>query len=339
MDELSKVELLAKIQDTWNTLIAFLDGLTAEQRAQPTDAAGWTVKDHAIHLSLWEDNLIALLEGRSRVADFDVPQATWDEGSDAINALLQPRHRDRAWDDVRQAMNASHRRVLDKVGVMTEAELMLPYEHYQPGMHREGPILWWINGNTWEHYPEHMEWMRAIVGRPAGEGVVAEALRLFDQKWDELWVFLTTMTDRQLTQLTDAAGWTIKDHAMHLAQWHETFPAMLDGKSRAEALGVPQQMWDDAFQKPGGWDEINAVIQQRHRDLPASEVLQRLRANRETVRARIAAMTDAEAALPYNHFQPSSSVDSPISNWFRINTYEHYAEHIDWMRDIIESAS
>ena len=92
--------------------------LTDEQREQRTDAAGWTVKDHAIHLSLWENNLIALLEGRSRIEDFDVPQAVWDEGSDAINAVLQPRHRDRAWSDVRQAMTASQRRVLDKVGAI-----------------------------------------------------------------------------------------------------------------------------------------------------------------------------------------------------------------------------
>ncbi len=339
MDELSKSELLAKIEQTWNALMSFLDGLTSEQREQRTDAAGWTVKDHAIHLSLWEDNLIALLNGRSRTEDFSVSQATWDQGSDAINAVLQPRHHQRTWDDVRQAMTASHRRVLDTVGGMTEAELMLPYEHYQPGIHREGPILWWINGNTWEHYPEHMEWMRAIVGVPSGEGVVAEALRLFDQKWDELWVFLTTMDERQLNQLTDAAGWTIKDHAMHLAQWHETFPALLDGKSRAEALGIPQQMWDDAFQKEGGWDEVNAAIQQRYRDLPANEVLQRLRDNRNKVRARIAAMTDADAALPYRHYQPSSSLDTPVSHWFAVNTYEHYAEHIDWMRDIIEASS
>ena len=49
MDELSKSELLAKIEGTWNTLMSFLDGLTPEQREQRTDAAGWTVKDHAIH--------------------------------------------------------------------------------------------------------------------------------------------------------------------------------------------------------------------------------------------------------------------------------------------------
>jgi hypothetical protein len=68
-------------------------------------------------------------------------------------------------------------------------------------------------------------------------------------------------------------------------------------------------------------------------------VLQRLRDNRNKVRARIAAMTDADAALPYRHYQPSSSLDTPVSHWFAVNTYEHYAEHIDWMRDIIEASS
>jgi hypothetical protein len=339
MTELSKSGLLAKIGETWNALQGFLATLTPMQRTQPADAAGWTVKDHAIHLSLWEDNLIALLEGRSRIEDFDIPQSTWDEGSDAINAVLQPRHRDRPWDDVRQAMIASHQRVLDKVASMTEEQLLLPYNHYQPGVHREGPIIWWINGNTWEHYPEHAEWMRAIVGAPEHEGIVAGALRQFDQKWDELWTFLTALSEEQIADMADAAGWTVKDHAMHLAQWHETFPALLDGKSRAEALGISQQMWNESFHKPGGWDEINAVIQQRYRDLPTDEVLSRLRANRDKVRARIEAMSDADAVLPYNHYQPSSTVELPVANWMRINTYEHYDEHLEWMHAIIEASS
>ena len=69
-----KAELLEKMRTGWNELLAFIATLTPEQMSTPTDAAGWTMKDHLMHLAVWQEGVYALLEGRDRAAAMGVPQ-------------------------------------------------------------------------------------------------------------------------------------------------------------------------------------------------------------------------------------------------------------------------
>jgi uncharacterized damage-inducible protein DinB len=338
-DALDKDTLLDKIDAKWEDLWVYLSGITLDERTRPADAGGWTVKDHAIHLSLWEDNLLALLDGRSRADAFGVSPETWASGSDAVNAVLYERHRDRPWLDVRRAMIDSHTRVLARLDSMSEAELHLPYKHYQPTTRRSRPVVEWVSGNTWHHYGQHLRWMKAITGTPLKEKPIAGVLRSAESKFDELWAFLTGLSAEQFAGRADAGGWTVKDHAIHLSRWHDTFPALLDGESRAVALGVTQEQWDAVRSSPNGWDEINGLIQRQERDTPPDEVLRRLREGQERVLGRIRAMSDADAMRPYSHYQPSSTLDIPVVHWMRINTFDHYDEHLDWMREIAEGGS
>ncbi len=75
---LSKVELLAAIEQGWNGLNAYVDSLTPEQLTTPTDAAGWTAKDHLAHLAVWEDTINALLDKKPRAPHVGIDQALWD---------------------------------------------------------------------------------------------------------------------------------------------------------------------------------------------------------------------------------------------------------------------
>lgn len=158
-----------------------------------------------------------------------------------------------------------------------------------------------------------------------------ELLAAIHQNWAELHAWLGTLTEQQCTQPTDAAGWTVKDHVAHLWVWEDGMNAFLQRQSRPQYMQIPAELWGDDF------DPLNAVIQQRHKDLPWSEVSQRFAASHEQLLARLEALSDADLQRPYNHYQPEEEYTSPAINSLAGNTFHHYAEHLPWMQAIVAS--
>ena len=163
---LSKDDLLKRMQVGWDELNRYVESLGDAQLTGPTDAAGWTVKDHLIHLAIWEDSVFALLEGLSRQDYMGVDQAIWDSGDfDRINAVIQQRFRDMPMDAVRRTHNDVHQRLVRKIESLSDEDLHRPYSHYQSGSPQTAEVIGWIVGNSYEHYDEHRPWIEAILGR------------------------------------------------------------------------------------------------------------------------------------------------------------------------------
>lgn len=159
----TREELLREIDTSWNELQTFLATLSKEQLTRPTDAAGWTAKDHVIHLAAWEVANLASLEGQSKREALDIPQEIWDQDDDPINAVIQERYRDMPLDAVMQTLSQNHERILTKIRSMSEADLQLPYRHYQPHSNDERPVILYAMWDTAHHYREHIPWIAAIV--------------------------------------------------------------------------------------------------------------------------------------------------------------------------------
>jgi hypothetical protein len=162
---ITKADLLRRIENGWNDFQAYLGTLSEEQLTTPTDTAGWTAKDHVIHLAIWEDGITALLEGRSQRAGMEVDVATWSQGVDTINALIQQRHHDVPLNVVMETFRQRHERLVNKIKTMSDEDLQRPYRHYDTTSDREQPVVGWIVGDTYEHYAEHKPWIAAIVGQ------------------------------------------------------------------------------------------------------------------------------------------------------------------------------
>ena len=132
------------------------------------DEQGWSVKDHLAHLMVWEQSLLALLEGRSRelAMGLDVTD-TAGHDLEAINAEIQQRFQRRSLEQIREELRQSHTQVRATIAGLTDADLLLPYSHYQPNDPPEddGPVLGWIMGNTVGHFDEHRGWIEALLAR------------------------------------------------------------------------------------------------------------------------------------------------------------------------------
>ena len=56
---------------------------------------------------------------------------------------------------------------------------------------------------------------------------------------------LATLDDAALSQVTDAAGWAVKDHLFHLAMWERGVAWLLGGRSRNEGMGMTDPQWEE----------------------------------------------------------------------------------------------
>ena len=157
-------ELLRDIDAAWNALSGAIAQLSDGQMTERTDAAGWTVKDHLAHLAAWENSVLVILrDRRPQHEGLGVDKATWDaEDIDATNEAVRRDNADAPLDEVRTRLETVHAQLVETILEITDAELRLPVDHWVRGG-GEFPVVHKITGNTSEHYPEHREWLLAIV--------------------------------------------------------------------------------------------------------------------------------------------------------------------------------
>ncbi len=159
-------ELLKRIDAAWTTFSSYIDSLTETQLTQPTDAAGWTAKDHLIHLALWEDALNALLDRTPQWERLGLDKGLWASADvDASNAVLQKRYQHMLLREVRQKHRDVHQQLLSKIRALSDGDLQRPVRDYQPGSSDSRPILRNLMSDTFEAYEEHTPYIAAIVAR------------------------------------------------------------------------------------------------------------------------------------------------------------------------------
>ncbi|MBK7217028.1 MAG: ClbS/DfsB family four-helix bundle protein [Candidatus Promineofilum sp.] len=164
-EQISKTELMDRIAAGYEALeqtVAGLDGLQLEHPGPE----GWAIKDHLFHLAAWERGIAWLLTRRSRFQGMEItPEEWYNLTMDQVNDLVYQRNRERPATEALAALREAHQTMLDALAPLSDADLQRPYAEYGEGGGRSAdrPIIGWIIGDTYEHYEEHLGYLRAIL--------------------------------------------------------------------------------------------------------------------------------------------------------------------------------
>jgi hypothetical protein len=167
----TKAELFADIEPAWAALNAVLDRLTPTQMTAFTDAQGWTVKDHLIHLAAWERSMVFFLQGQPLHIGLGVDETLYldlEGDDDDINAAIQQQRQDLPLAEALGQFRDAHGQLMKLLGPLTDADLQKPYRHYLPNEPGDGDGPSAINliyGNTAHHFREHLAWIEALVNK------------------------------------------------------------------------------------------------------------------------------------------------------------------------------
>jgi hypothetical protein len=158
-----KAELLTRLRVGWDDFAAYLSQFSTEQMTRPTDAGGWTAKDHVIHLVMWENGLNALLQRISRHEYMGIPYEAWQSGDfDRINAIIQRQNSHLTWAEVMRTFQQVHERLVERIEARADDDLQRPYRYYAPDSPTDSPVSFWIADASYRHYREHQPWIDAI---------------------------------------------------------------------------------------------------------------------------------------------------------------------------------
>jgi uncharacterized protein (TIGR03083 family) len=164
---IAKADLLADIERDWTKLNMALDQLTETQLTTPTDAQGWTAKDHVIHIMAWERSMVTMLQGKPRHEGLGVAEDLYlTKGFDAINAVIQAQHQALPLAEALAQLRQTHQQLLDLLEPLSDQDLQQPYRHYLPDEPGEGdgpPAINVVYANSTEHFREHLDWIEELV--------------------------------------------------------------------------------------------------------------------------------------------------------------------------------
>jgi hypothetical protein len=161
-----------------------------------------------------------------------------------------------------------------------------------------------------------------------------ELLQRMEQGWNTFQAYLSTLTDDQMTTLTDEVGWTVKDHLAHLAVWEDGMVVLLKGESRPARMGI-----DAATLASHDYDKMNAIMRLQHKDKSLAQVRQMLTDAHQGLVAVISQLSDADLKRPYRSFDPSSSSNDPVWPTIVGNSFGHYEEHQEWIQALVSPLS
>lgn len=136
--------ILARIDTTWASLLAAIDGLDDDALTTPGVTGDWSIKDILGHISTWEDATMTL--SQHQIDGTSPPERSDDEpwDMDTFNARSSAAKAELGPDVILAQLAETHARLIEWLPT-------IPSEHLATGSEVEDRL----RADTWDHYPEH----------------------------------------------------------------------------------------------------------------------------------------------------------------------------------------
>ena len=155
-------EVVDRIEDSWAELDALVRGMDQASLSTP-GPEGWAVKDHLIHVGAWEHWLLALFEHRDKLAAMGAEGA--NKQIDDVNAAVFEKHKHDAPHDALSYFHEAHNQLMAVLRLQSTEDFERPYSTFfaSGSEASQQPVLEAVAGNTYDHYPEHVGWIRELL--------------------------------------------------------------------------------------------------------------------------------------------------------------------------------
>ena len=137
-------------QQEYDALESFLAALTPEQMVQPGALGEWSPKDTLAHLYEWQQMFLRWYEAGLRGETPHTPAEgfKWSQ-LPALNQQIYEQYQDWPLNKVWDALRASHRKTVDLIHSLPEADLT------KPGLYawmNQNSLIAYFTANTGSHY-------------------------------------------------------------------------------------------------------------------------------------------------------------------------------------------
>jgi hypothetical protein len=159
MEEIkSKSELVQMVKSKRRELENLIESIPPSRLTETGVENDWSVKDIMAHISRWEHMMCEWIKDLQAgiIPDRPPPGQPW-ENLDQINASIFEENKQKPFSRVQAEFQSSYKSTLELIEITPERDL------FEPGVFewtKNNPLWYFIGGNTFWHYEEHIPSIR-----------------------------------------------------------------------------------------------------------------------------------------------------------------------------------
>lgn len=164
---------------------------------------------------------------------------------------------------------------------------------------------------------------------PADKAELMDRIRRARAALDEV---VQPLSEAWLSKPGTQGGWAVKDHLGHIAAWEQfMLKHYLQDVPSHEAMGIEAEML-----KGLNDDGINEILHERIKDMSAGQALAQYQRSHAQVLKMLEATSFEALMEPFSAGDPRAR---PRLLWVVGNTYQHYLEHRQWIKELLMGLS